>query len=248
MPVYRTPDRVRLNYSEAGDGRPTLILIQGWASRLDHWQPIVTPLARHHRVLRLDLRGHGRSEASADGYSMRQFADGTAALARSRRIRESVIGGHSMGSTVALELTRLHPRLVAGVVIVDGALDQYTIARHVDRSDLLRHCRSHPKSRRSSSCTPSSSPIPATPPSPNASLPTPRRHRSTPHSLRGESRSPRTSRRSRSRSGGRCSTSAVATGYTPRPRCTRCCHTLPTLRPPSPATSSSLRPQTNSPR
>lgn len=138
MPVYRTPDRVQLNYSEAGDGRPALILIHGWASRLDHWQPAVAPLARHHRVLRLDLRGHGRSEAPTDAYSMRQFADDTAALARSRRIREAVIVGHSMGSTVALELARRHPRLVAGVVMVDGALDQYTTARDVDRSDLWR--------------------------------------------------------------------------------------------------------------
>ena len=97
MPTYRTPDRVQLNYREAGDGRPALILIHGWASRLDHWQPIVGPLAKQYRVLRLDLRGHGRSEAPPDGYSMRQFADDTAALARSRRVRNAIVVGHSMG-------------------------------------------------------------------------------------------------------------------------------------------------------
>jgi pimeloyl-ACP methyl ester carboxylesterase len=144
MPTYRTPDRVRLNYREAGEGRPVLILIHGWASRLEHWQPVATALARHYQVLRLDLRGHGRSEAPPDGYSMRQFADDTAALARSRRIRNAVVVGHSMGSTVALELARRHPRLVSGVVMVDGPLDQYATARDLEGSALWQALATHP--------------------------------------------------------------------------------------------------------
>jgi pimeloyl-ACP methyl ester carboxylesterase len=138
MPSYRTPDRVQLNYREAGDGSPALILIHGFASRLDHWQPVVAPLAKHYRVLRLDLRGHGRSEAPADGYSMRQFADDTAALARSRHIRDAVVVGHSMGSTVALEVARRHPSLVSGVVMIDGALEKRATARQVEASSLWK--------------------------------------------------------------------------------------------------------------
>ena len=138
MPTYRTPDRVQLNYKLAGEGGPTIILIHGWASRLDHWQPVASALARHHRVLRMDLRGHGRSQAPADGYSIRQFADDIAALARSQRIRNAVVVGHSMGSTVALELARRHPRIAASLVLVDGPLDQYATARDVERTDLWR--------------------------------------------------------------------------------------------------------------
>ncbi|MDA0352954.1 MAG: alpha/beta hydrolase [Chloroflexi bacterium] len=144
MPSYRTPDRVQLNYREAGATGPALILIHGWGSRLDHWQPIVAPLAKQHRVLRLDLRGHGRSEAPEDGYSMWQFADDTAALARSRRIRSAVIVGHSMGSTVALELARRHPRLVRGVVMVDGAVDQFSTARDLEGSALWKSLAERP--------------------------------------------------------------------------------------------------------
>lgn len=144
MPTYRTPDRVQLNYREAGDGRPALILIHGWGSRLDHWQAVATPLSRQYRVLRPDLRGHGRSEAPADGYSMRQFADDTATLARSRRIRNAVVVGHSMGSTVALEMARRHPRLVSGVVMVDGSLERYTTARDLEGSELWRALAERP--------------------------------------------------------------------------------------------------------
>ena len=110
---------MQFNYREAGDGRCAPILIHGWASRLD-------------------LRDHGRSDAPPEGYSMRQFADDTAALARSRRVRNAIVVGHSIGSTVSLEMARPHPRLVAGVVVVDGALDQYATSREVDQSDLWR--------------------------------------------------------------------------------------------------------------
>lgn len=138
MPTYRTPDRVQLNYKIAGDAHPAIILIHGWASRLDHWNPVASALARHHRVLRMDLRGHGRSEAPADGYPIRQFADDVGALARSQRISNAVIVGHSMGSTVALELARRHPRIARALVLVDGALDHYATAREVEQTDLWR--------------------------------------------------------------------------------------------------------------
>lgn len=144
MPTYRTPDRVKLNFRVAGEGRPAIILIHGWASRLDDWQPVASSLARHHRVLRMDLRGHGRSEAPTSGYSIRQFADDVAALARSQRIRDAIIVGHSMGSTVALELARRHPRIARALVLVDGAVDHYTTAREVERTEPWRRLTEAP--------------------------------------------------------------------------------------------------------
>ena len=82
--------------------------------------------------------------APADGYSMRQFADDVAALARSRRIRNAVVVGHSMGSTVALEMARRHPRIVTGVVMVDGALEQYATARDVEQTSAWQSLTDRP--------------------------------------------------------------------------------------------------------
>lgn len=144
MPTYRTPDRVQLNYRESGEGQPTLILIHGWACRLDDWQSVASALSRHYKVLRLDLRGHGKSDAPADGYSMRQLADDTAALARSRRIRSAVVVGHSMGSTVGLEMARRHPRLVSGLIMVDGGIEQHSTVRDLKQNALWRSMTEEP--------------------------------------------------------------------------------------------------------
>ena len=120
MPYYKSADGTRLAYTDAGKGRPTLVFIHGWNSNSHHWDPQARAFSRRHRVIRVDRRGHGRSEAPARGYRPREQADELAALLRARRVRSAVVIGHAGGAATTLELTQRHPRLVKAVVIVDG--------------------------------------------------------------------------------------------------------------------------------
>jgi len=120
MPTYTTPDGVRLNYEESGEGAPPLIMIHGLCSNLKHWDPQARKFGRSHKILRVDLRGHGASDAPKSGYSIRQMADDVAALARSRRIRNAVVMGHSMGGAVALEFARRNPDVAKALVMLDA--------------------------------------------------------------------------------------------------------------------------------
>jgi pimeloyl-ACP methyl ester carboxylesterase len=122
MPYFTTDDGTRLHYRVAGKGRPTLLFIHGWCSNLEHWEPQARAFTRRHRVVRVDLRGHGRSDAPAKGYTIRGFADDVAALARSLRVRSAVVVGHSMGGRVALELARRHRERFRALVLVDTPL------------------------------------------------------------------------------------------------------------------------------
>lgn len=122
MPYFTTSDGTRLFYRVAGKGTPTLIFIHGWCSNIRHWEPQARAFSRKHRVVRVDLRGHGRSDAPAKGYTIRGFADDVAALARSLRVRSAVVVGHSMGGPVALELAKRHRERVRALVLVDSTL------------------------------------------------------------------------------------------------------------------------------
>lgn len=122
MPYFTTADGTRLHYRVAGKGSPTLLFIHGWCSNLEHWEPQARAFSRKHRVVRVDLRGHGRSDAPAKGYTIRGFADDVAALARSLRVRSAVVVGHSMGGRVALELARRHRERFRALVLVDTPL------------------------------------------------------------------------------------------------------------------------------
>ena len=141
MPYFTTSDGTRLHYRIAGKGSPTLIFIHGWCSNLDHWEPQARSFASRHRVLRVDLRGHGRSDAPERGYSIRQFAADVAALAGSLRVRGAVVAGHSMGRLVAIELAGRHPRVAKAVVLADPALGIGRPRGPVDESPIVRELR-----------------------------------------------------------------------------------------------------------
>lgn len=66
-------DGLNLHYLTAGAG-PTVLLLHGWPTSSFLWRNTLAPLARHHRVLALDLPGFGRSDKPADAsYSFRFY-------------------------------------------------------------------------------------------------------------------------------------------------------------------------------
>jgi pimeloyl-ACP methyl ester carboxylesterase len=115
------PGGARLRYRDTGAGDDALLLVHGWCSSGRAWERTARSLGRHSRVVRVDLRGHGASEAPpSGGYRWRDFAGDVEALVRALGLMRVVAVGHSMGSPVSLELARRLPGTVAGVVAIDG--------------------------------------------------------------------------------------------------------------------------------
>ena len=110
---------------EDGDRRdPPLVLIHGFVSSIRWWDRVTPALARDHRVIRLDLRGHGGSEKPRDGYSMEEQADLVAAVMRRLRIRRAAVVGHSMGGIVGTALVERHRRLVSRLMAIGTPPDK----------------------------------------------------------------------------------------------------------------------------
>jgi pimeloyl-ACP methyl ester carboxylesterase len=117
-------DGVRLHYEEEGAGEPVL-LIHGLGSSTRDWFEQVPYLAENHRVVRLDLRGHGRSEKPPGPYSIEQFAREAAVLLRTLNAAPAHVVGLSMGGMVALEMAA-HPAaddLVSSLVVINSTTD-----------------------------------------------------------------------------------------------------------------------------
>lgn len=114
------------------DGRP-VVLIHGWAQSSACWgEAVVEPLARQYRVIAVDLRGHGYSDAPMTGYddSAVWAGDIAAVLAReglagdalAAGVRGAVLVGWSYGGLVVADYLATHgTALVAGIVLV-GAI------------------------------------------------------------------------------------------------------------------------------
>ena len=97
---------------------PPLVLLHCFACSMRWWEPAIGDLARDHRVIRVDLLGHGRSEKPRDGYEMEHQADQVALALEELDVSEAIVAGHSMGGAVATALAERHPELVSGVSVI----------------------------------------------------------------------------------------------------------------------------------
>src|SRR4051794_18780428 len=75
-----------------------------------------------HRVVLVDLRGHGESDAPHQNYTMAVFADDLVWLCTKLVLTSPVIVGHSMGGNVALELAARYPDIPSSLVMIDSVM------------------------------------------------------------------------------------------------------------------------------
>lgn len=110
-------DGTRLNVRAFGpDDAPTVVLGHGWTCALRFWTQQIQDLARDHRVVAWDLRGHGDSASPANGdYTIETLADDLdAVLAASLRDSErAVVAGHSLGGMTLVAWAGRNPEAVA---------------------------------------------------------------------------------------------------------------------------------------
>ncbi len=116
MPRLTTAPGVELHYTEAGSGRP-VVLVHGWSMTAAAFSPVAVPLAARTRVIALDLRGHGSSTA-AGGQSLAEHARDLEAVFDRLDLRDAVLVGWSMGGQVALEAWPLLAGRVAGLALL----------------------------------------------------------------------------------------------------------------------------------
>lgn len=117
------PGRVALSVREWGPEAPvvpTFLLVHGLASNARLWDGVAGHLAAAgHRVVAVDQRGHGRSDASED-LSYDAVTGDLVALCRALELDRPVLAGQSWGGNVVIEAAARHPDAFAAVACVDG--------------------------------------------------------------------------------------------------------------------------------
>jgi pimeloyl-ACP methyl ester carboxylesterase len=120
MPAIRC-NGVQLTYEDQGAGAPAFLLVHGWTCNRSFFAPQAEHFAGRHRVVSVDLRGHGESEKPDGEYSIAVFAEDLADLIRRLDLGRVIAVGHSMGGLIVLQLAVAHPDLVAAVAMLDPA-------------------------------------------------------------------------------------------------------------------------------
>ena len=102
----------------AGQGG-TIVLVHCFTCAIDWWDGMRPLLEREHRVVAVDLLGHGGSEKPESGYEISIQADLVAQALGRLGVRDATVVGHSLGGTVSTALAQRSPQLVDRVVIID---------------------------------------------------------------------------------------------------------------------------------
>ena len=118
-----SPDGVTISYRAEGAGEPALVFIHGWACDRSHWDAALAALAPRHRVLAIDLAGHGRSGANRKSWTIAAFGADIAAVLDKEGLGKAVLIGHSMGGSAIIEAARLRPAVVLALIGVDTYKD-----------------------------------------------------------------------------------------------------------------------------
>lgn len=124
MPIA-TVNGTKLNYvqldDEGGSAREDLIMVHGLATNMAFWYfRYGLALAKRFRVTLYDLRGHGRSEMPATGYSPAILAEDLAGLMDHLQIEKTHLMAHSFGGVVALNFACAQPHRVRSLVLADS--------------------------------------------------------------------------------------------------------------------------------
>jgi pimeloyl-ACP methyl ester carboxylesterase len=107
----------KLHYAEAGTGDP-VILVHGWPQHWYAWRKVIGPLAEHYRVIAMDLRGYGWSDAPPKGYGKPQFGEDIAALMDALGIEKAKLIGHDWGGFGAFLLALQRPERVDKLLVL----------------------------------------------------------------------------------------------------------------------------------
>jgi pimeloyl-ACP methyl ester carboxylesterase len=106
-------------WTDGNAGDPGIVLLHCFTCSIAWWEDVARELSADHRVIRIDLLGHGGSEKPKEGYSMENQARLVEQALDRLGVRRATVAGHSMGGAVATALAERAPDRVERVVIVD---------------------------------------------------------------------------------------------------------------------------------
>jgi pimeloyl-ACP methyl ester carboxylesterase len=133
---------------------PGVLLVHGLSNTAWSWAPVARRLRAVRRVVAMDLRGHGLSDAPTEGYDPATLAEDVVAVAEGSGLLRSsadrvVVAGHGFGAIVGVWTAVALAERCAGLVLVDGGWESLETATGVDVDEFLRGIEEPPEVMRS---------------------------------------------------------------------------------------------------
>ncbi|WP_417853946.1 alpha/beta fold hydrolase [Xanthomarina gelatinilytica] len=110
---------IQVFYTDQGYGKP-IVLLHGFLESSNMWTPLIPDLLKTHRVITIDLLGHGLTGCLGYVHSMELMAETVNAVLNHLNIENKTIIGHSMGGYVALAMAEKNPNSMQGLCLMNS--------------------------------------------------------------------------------------------------------------------------------
>ena len=127
----------RISYTDSGKGT-AIVLLHGFLENKSMWNAFIPEFSKKHRIITIDLLGHGETECLGYVHTMEDNADVVNAVLAELRIRKAVLVGHSMGGYVALAFAELYPDNVKGLVLLNSTSRADSEERKLNRDRAIK--------------------------------------------------------------------------------------------------------------
>lgn len=112
---------IEINYYRSGGDKPPLVIAHGVTDNGLSWSRFAQAMAHEFDVILYDARGHGQSEAPADGYTFEDHAQDLSELITALDLDCPHLLGHSGGAVAAAHVAASHPESVSTLILEDPA-------------------------------------------------------------------------------------------------------------------------------
>lgn len=110
---------VELNYYEKGKGE-VLLFLHGNSMDSKSLKNLYQYFSKQYRVIAVDSRGHGKSEAGEIPYTMELFAEDMIAFCKQKKLGKVRVVGHSDGGNIALLMAKKCPEIINNMVLISS--------------------------------------------------------------------------------------------------------------------------------
>ncbi len=120
---YIDANGIRVHYYRTGGDKPQVALNHGAMDDGLCWTRVTKALEQEYDVIMFDARGHGLSESGNGEYSSEIRAKDLAEAIKILGLNRPVIGGHSMGADVSIQLAAMYPEIPRAIFLEDPPIN-----------------------------------------------------------------------------------------------------------------------------
>ncbi|PXY44685.1 alpha/beta fold hydrolase [Flavobacterium hydrophilum] len=129
--------KTKISYTDSGEGTP-IVLLHGFLENKKMWKDYATIFSQTHRVITIDLLGHGESECLGYVHSMEENANVVNGILEHLNIQKAIIVGHSMGGYVGLAFAESYPDKIDKLVLLNSTSKEDSAEKKLNRARAIK--------------------------------------------------------------------------------------------------------------